>query len=114
MKKILITIFVLIVICAIWFFIRTPSPVLNIQDASATVNIKSFAFSPSQVNIKVGDKVVWTNLDSAPHDVTFENGEQSKTLAQGESFDTVFNEPGTYPYICSIHPSMKGTVIVSN
>jgi plastocyanin len=75
----------------------------------ASISIKNFAFSPPSVTVSKGAIVTWTNEDSAPHTITG-IGLDSGSLSNGQSF--TFNEAGTYTYICSIHPSMKGTVIV--
>lgn len=75
------------------------------------VSIRGFAFSPQTVTISRGDTVTWTNQDSTVHTVSVE-GEVSPGLSKGESFSHIFDEEGTFDYICSIHPAMKGTVIV--
>lgn len=67
------------------------------------------------VTVKKGDKIVFTNKDSAPHTVTTKGtGWDSGTLSKDKSFtlDTSTLAPGTYEYICNFHPSMKGTVVV--
>lgn len=76
------------------------------------VQIKNFAFSPADINIKQGDTITWTNMDSAPHTIDL-GFKKSGTLSQGNSFSYTFSQKGTYDYICGIHPSMKGTVTVT-
>lgn len=77
------------------------------------VMIEDFKFAPKEIRISVGDTIKWTNLDTAPHTATDNNDKfDSGTLAKGESFSMTFDEAGTYDYICTIHPYMKGTVIV--
>ncbi|MBV8172562.1 MAG: cupredoxin family copper-binding protein [Candidatus Eremiobacteraeota bacterium] len=77
------------------------------------VSIDNYAFKAPQVTIPGGEAVVWTNKDDDPHTVTADDGSfDSKGLAQGDTFRHVFSKPGTYPYHCSAHPYMKGTVIV--
>jgi plastocyanin len=77
------------------------------------VAMKSLAFDPESVTIKAGESVTWTNQDSASHTVVGDNGEfQSGDLAKGAGFTFTFDKAGTYTYHCSIHPSMKGTVVV--
>jgi len=88
----------------------------NGQDQSqATVNvavsIKSFAFNPSVLTVKAGTTVVWTNEDSAPHTIKSDLF-TSNNLNKGDFFAFKFANVGTYDYICSIHPSMKGQIIV--
>jgi plastocyanin len=84
--------------------------------ATDTVAIQNFAFSPATIKVKVGTKVTWTNKDSAAHTVTGDNsdGPASGTLAQDSSYSFTFSKAGTFTYACAIHPSMKGTVIVTN
>ena len=76
------------------------------------VAIADFAFSPSSLTVAVNSTVTWTNADSAPHTVTFDDGPDCKTLAGGASENVLFTVAGTYPYHCNIHSSMKGTVVV--
>jgi plastocyanin len=83
--------------------------------AASTVNadIANFAFSPNPITIKVGDTVTWTNKDTAPHDVTSQGGPfASQTLNTGATFSYTATTPGTFTYICTIHPYMVGTLIV--
>lgn len=81
--------------------------------AGAQVVMKNLAFDPATVTIKVGESVIWTNQDSANHTVVADNGEfKSADLANGATFSFTFEKAGTYPYHCSIHPSMKATVVV--
>jgi plastocyanin len=80
-------------------------------DNKAAIAIKGFAFSPKELSINKGDTVTWTNEDSAVHNVV--GGIlKSKDLAKGESFSYTFADVGTYDYICTYHPSMKGKIIV--
>jgi plastocyanin len=77
------------------------------------IEIKGFAFTPQIATVKVGTQVTWTNKDSAPHTVTADDRSfDSGTLDQGESFTFQFTTPGTFAYICTIHPSMQATIIV--
>ncbi len=78
---------------------------------SALVSIKNFAFNPADLNIKKGTNVKWTNEDSAPHIVKF-NDFQSEQLSQGGTYEHQFNTAGTFDYTCAIHPSMKGKIVV--
>jgi plastocyanin len=86
----------------------------NKADAQGTaaVDIAGFAFSPATLMVEVGTTVTWTNSDSAAHTATgdtFDTGE----LAQGESGSVTFDTEGTFNYICSIHPDMTGTIVVT-
>jgi plastocyanin len=79
----------------------------------AQVVMKNFAFDPASVTIKAGDSVTWTNQDSTTHTVTADNGEfKSSDIAPGATFTFKFEKAGTFAYHCSIHPTMKATVVV--
>jgi plastocyanin len=80
------------------------------------VTIKNLAFSPATVQVKSGDTIVFTNDDSPPHNVTWVSGPKftsSSTLNPGSSFTLKVTQAGTIHYYCSIHPFMKGTIVVS-
>jgi amicyanin len=79
--------------------------------SSATVNIQGFAYQPPEVTIQKGGTVTWTNQDGVTHDVKFQDSE-SPDMEKGESYSKTFNKSGTFDYICNIHPSMKGKVVV--
>jgi plastocyanin len=82
--------------------------------ATDSVAIKNFAFSPATVTVSAGSTVVWTNNDSIQHDITFNGGGiASNVLNHNDTFSHTFPTAGTYHYICSIHPFMHGTVIVT-
>jgi plastocyanin len=80
------------------------------------VVMKSLDFTPTVVKAKIGQRVVWTNEDSAPHNVTYVSGprfKSSRTMIPGATFSVKLTEPGTIHYYCSIHPWMKATIDVS-
>jgi plastocyanin len=80
---------------------------------SASVDIADFTFGPGSVTITAGATVTWTNSDSAPHTATGDGGAfDTGTIDPGGSASITFDTPGTYTYICSIHPDMTGTVVV--
>lgn len=78
-----------------------------------TVTIKNFDFAPMMVTIKAGDTVTWKNLDDEPHTVTSADGAfRSPPLDQNDSFRFTFTKPGSYRYVCSIHPKMMAEIVV--
>jgi len=78
-----------------------------------TIEIEDFAFSPSEVTVPPGTKVTWMNRDDEPHTVVGLNMKfRSQALDTDDGFSFVFTKPGTYRYLCSIHPHMKGTITV--
>jgi amicyanin len=89
-------------------------PGTNATGQGNNVVISGYAFSPQQLQIKAGEKVTWTNQDSAPHTVVSDSGSElsSPSLSTGQSYSHTFAAAGTYNYHCSIHKSMKGTIVV--
>jgi plastocyanin len=83
---------------------------VSIQDGNSK---SSFRFAPSSLSVSAGTTVKWTNDGTQPHNVTGD-GLKSKTLSHGDSYQFTFDDPGTYNYICTIHPYMKGSVKVSS
>ncbi|OGZ34255.1 MAG: hypothetical protein A2174_03585 [Candidatus Portnoybacteria bacterium RBG_13_41_18] len=84
-----------------------------------SVKIENFAFDPQSIRIKAGDILIWTNYDTAPHKILSDQSSAtylpdlvSDELSRLGQYGYKFNQPGTYNYYCSIHPDMKGTVIV--
>ena len=75
-------------------------------------------YIPSLIVIEKGKQVTWVNEDSAFHSITsgfydtptdlFDSGH----LDPFESYTLTFDETGTYDYFCTLHPWMKGQVIV--
>jgi uncharacterized protein (TIGR03118 family) len=77
------------------------------------LNIANFAFVPDPVTVGAGSTLVWTNQDGTTHTVVADDGSfRSSGLAKDATFSMQLNTPGTYPYHCSIHPFMKGTITV--
>lgn len=78
------------------------------------MSMKNTRFSRPDETMVVGTTMRWTNDDSVNHTVTADDGKfDSGNLSKGDTFSYTFNEPGTYTYKCSIHPSqMQGTITV--
>jgi plastocyanin len=71
------------------------------------------AFSPLQLNTTVGTTVIWTNADSVTHASVSDSALWSApTIAPNGTFSFTFTTAGSYPYKCTLHPQMTGTVIV--
>lgn len=79
------------------------------------IAIDNLAFASPSVTVKKGTKVTWTNNDSVAHTVTSTTGSElsSGTVAAGKTFSHTFDTAGTFAYTCTFHPSMTGTVIVT-
>lgn len=81
--------------------------------AVATVSMDHNTFTPGEITVVPGTTVTWVNKENMPHTVVDTNkGFRSKTLAKDASFSFTFATAGEYDYLCSIHPNMKGKVIV--
>lgn len=98
-------------------FLRTLALACALSTAAfaedATVTIKNFDFAPMSVTVSAGSTVTWKNLDGEPHTVTSTDGLfRSGAIDQDQSYSFKFDKPGTYKYLCSIHPKMQATVIV--
>lgn len=84
--------------------------------AGNAVSIMGFAFSPASLTVKAGTTVTWTNKDSDAHTVTSQGSGgplASAALSTGQSYSFTFTKPGTYSYLCTIHPFMTATVTVT-
>lgn len=77
------------------------------------VNITKFAFTPKEITIAPGTKVIWTNRDETPHTVTSNDKSfASKGLDTDDKFEHTFASEGDFSYICTLHPFMTGVVHV--
>jgi plastocyanin len=78
-----------------------------------TVTIEGASFAPAQLTVTVGDSIVWVNKDPYAHTATSEaGGFDSGEIAPGKSWKYTAKKAGDFPYACTIHPSMKGTLHV--
>jgi plastocyanin len=78
------------------------------------VNIDGFAFVPATLTVSAGGTVIWTNRDEEPHTVAASDGSfHSPGMGTGATFSHTFPTAGTFDYVCSIHPMMRGTVVVT-
>ena len=83
--------------------------------APQTVDITNFAFSPKELVIEKGATVRWTNHDGEPHTVVSSDDPKafkSKAMDDGDSYSFTFTEAGAYSYFCSVHPHMRGKIVV--
>lgn len=83
--------------------------------AGTPVAIVNFLFEPQEIQVAPGTRVTWTNKDTAPHnvqDVSDLNLPISQDMNLDEKFSITYEKPGSYPYVCGLHPFMTGTVKV--
>lgn len=76
------------------------------------VIIEGMQFHPASLTVRHGDRIVWRNQDLVPHTATAADVFDSKAIAAQASWTYVARKPGTFPYVCSFHPTMKGTLVV--
>jgi plastocyanin len=96
----------------------TPGPASATgSPAAATgdqVSIDNFAFAPATLTVKAGATVTWTNRDEEPHTVAASDGSfHSPGMGTGATYSHTFGTAGKFDYVCSIHPMMHGTVVVT-
>ncbi len=83
------------------------------QPGANEVWMQGMAFTPATITVSVGTTIKWTNKDSYTHNVTSATSVfSSGPVSGGATFSFKFTAAGTYPYTCTIHPGMAGTVIV--
>jgi plastocyanin len=81
--------------------------------AGPEVDVSNFAFAPASLTVAAGATVTWVNHDEEPHTVVSASGDfRSGALDSADKFSFRFDHPGTYKYVCSIHPHMTGTIVV--
>ena len=88
------------------------------SDSGTThVVMRFLEFNPTKIHAKVGQTVTWSNEDTSPHNVTYVNGPRFKSsrhlLEPGAKFSIKLTGPGTIRYVCTLHPWMKATIVVS-
>ena len=77
------------------------------------VHIRAFQFAPAVDTVQAGDTVVWTNDDIVPHTATALGKEfDSGSIDVGASWRHATSAPGTFEYECTLHPTMRGTLVV--
>lgn len=75
--------------------------------------IDAMEFRPGTLEVRVGDRVTWTNKDPFPHTVASKGkGFRSPEIASGKSWTMVARRQGDFAYICTLHPTMKARLIV--
>jgi plastocyanin len=88
---------------------NSPAP-----QGGTSVSISDFKFNPAMLTVPVGTTVTWTNQDEEPHTIAAKDGSfRSPGMDTHGTYSYKFAAPGSFAYICSIHPFMTGTVVVS-
>lgn len=85
----------------------------NRSPAAHTVVIENMQFSPASLKIRSGERIVWVNKDLFPHTATSASKQfDSGSIEPTGSWSFTPRKAGSYPYGCSFHPTMKGTITV--
>ena len=84
----------------------------NIEVKPNEIIIDNFAFTPQELIINSWTTIIWKNNHNVVHTIVSQNLFESKTLKKWDEFTFTFNSPGEYNYYCSIHPSMRGRIII--
>jgi len=88
-----------------------PAPLESI--GGARISITKFMFAPATLSVASGETVTWVNNDGATHGLAFKDGTKGvDPLLPKANFSRTFDKPGTYDYICSVHPFMTGHIVV--
>ncbi len=83
---------------------------------AATITIKNFAFQPATTAVKAGTTITVKNNDTTAHTLTADKNafDTGNISSGGTKTFTAPGTPGSFPYHCSIHPFMHGTLTVTS
>jgi len=80
---------------------------------SQEIRLQNFAITPQTITVQPGTTVVWRNLDAAAHQISGSDFDSGRILS-GEYWAAQFQRPGKFDYVCVIHPTMRGQIVVSD
>lgn len=89
-----------------------------VQSGSVAIRYEGIAIKPSNITVKAGSQITWTNYDDTPHNVTTQGtgaaaNFSSSDFSKGATYKYTAKQPGVIHYLCTIHPaSMVGTITV--
>ena len=80
------------------------------------VGMRNLRFDPEVLRVDKGDEVTWVNRESIQHNVVAREGAdfESELLDQDETFSVEADDEGTIAYLCTLHPGMKGRIVVED
>ena len=86
----------------------------KVTKKSSVIVIDRFLFQPQALTVRVGQTVEWKNAGSVPHTATSIDGKtfDSAAIPAGRSWRFKAAKKGTFDYVCTLHPNMKGKLIV--
>ena len=79
---------------------------------SATVTMKNFKFKPGTLSVAKGTRVVFANNSGVTHNATMSGSFSTGNIKPGKAVAVKFSAKGTYRYHCTIHPEMRGKIVV--
>ena len=82
------------------------------SSAAVTVAMGDNFFNPTSKRVKPGSTVTWTNNGQNPHTATADRFDTGRITAGQSSDPVTFKKLGKFPYVCEIHPNMRGTIKV--
>ena len=84
------------------------------DSGSAEVGMKELRFRPTEVKLRVGERVTWNNEDATDHNVVATRGAsfRSRAFGKGKTYSYVPERTGRISYVCTLHPQMKGSLDV--
>lgn len=85
----------------------------NATELTGTLTVKDFAFRPNCFSVASGSTISVVNEDPRGHDFTVEDTDVAVPLPPGETGEATTPAPGTYDFLCTFHPAMTGTIIVT-
>ena len=92
----------------------TPASSSGCPSGAVTVKMANIRFAPQTAKVKVGQTVCWVNTDDVQHDAVAGNGAFGSALfGKGKTFSWKANKAGQIAYVCSVHPGMTGTLVVT-
>jgi len=111
MRRVLSTLLGVVLLLGLTTAQAAPTP--RTPTVTKGVAVVNFAFMPKTLRIMAGTTVVWKNTTATTtHTTTSDTGLWDRTLAPGATFRRTFSTTGNFPYHCTIHPSMTGTIVV--
>jgi len=85
----------------------------HVNSVNKVVQIIDSNYNPKNITVKRGAMITWTNYENAIHTITSTGNFDSGNIGIGKSYSRIFNDAGTFNYHCTLHPSMTGTITVT-
>ncbi|HLZ68996.1 MAG TPA: plastocyanin/azurin family copper-binding protein [Dehalococcoidia bacterium] len=91
-----------------------PAQIVEPKDSRGQSDPTTWTFAPRPITVTAGATVTWTNTGISTHTVTADDGTSfdSGAIQRGDAWSFTFAKAGTFPYHCTFHSWMKGTVLV--